>query len=72
MHSQSWRSLLRARVSQSESLSHVSQYKTLERPLEAVYGPYSNHINMKENTVKDEPCTTPSVITAPVVEEDES
>lgn len=32
---------LRRVVSQSESLSHVSQYETLERPLEAVYGPYS-------------------------------
>lgn len=32
---------LRGPESHSESLSHVSQYETLRRGLEAVYGPYS-------------------------------
>lgn len=32
---------LRRVVSQSETISALSQCRTLERPLEAVYGPYS-------------------------------
>lgn len=32
---------LRALVSQSETISALSQCRTLHRPLEAVYGPYS-------------------------------